>query len=51
MGYSDLGCFGSEIPMPNLIALVASGLRFTRFYNTAHGSPTRAALLNGLHPD
>lgn len=50
MGYSDLGCFGSEIPTPNLDALAVHGLRFTQFYNTARCSPTRAALLTGLHP-
>ena len=50
MGYSDLGCFGSEIPTPSLDALAAQGLRFTHFYNTARCSPTRAALLTGLNP-
>jgi len=50
MGYSDLGCFGSEIPTPNLDALAAGGLRLTQFYNTARCSPTRAALQTGLHP-
>lgn len=50
MGYSDLGCYGGEIPTPNLDALAAKGLRFTQFYNTARCSPTRASLLTGLHP-
>lgn len=50
MGFSDLGCFGSEIPTPNLDALANGGLRFTQFYNSARCSPTRAALLTGLHP-
>lgn len=50
MGYSDIGCYGSEIPTPNLDALAAGGLRFTQFYNSARCSPTRAALLTGLHP-
>jgi arylsulfatase len=50
MGFSDIGCYGSEIPTPNLDALAADGLRFTQFYNTARCSPTRAALLTGLHP-
>lgn len=50
MGYSDLGCFGSEIPTPNLDALAADGLRLTQFYNTARCSPTRAALQTGLNP-
>jgi arylsulfatase len=49
MGFSDLGCYGSEIPTPNLDALAANGLRFTQFYNTARCCPTRAALLTGLY--
>lgn len=50
MGFSDLGCYGSEIPTPNLDALAAHGLRFTQFYNTARCCPTRASLLTGLYP-
>ncbi len=50
MGYSDIGCFGSEILTPNIDALAANGLRFTQFYNSARCSPTRAALLTGLNP-
>ena len=49
MGYSDLGCYGSEIETPNLDALAANGLRFTNFYNTSRCCPTRAALLTGLY--
>ncbi len=50
MGFSDLGCYGSEIPTPNLDALAADGVRFTQFYNTARCCPTRASLLTGLYP-
>ena len=50
MGYSDLGCYGSEIQTPTLDRLAANGLRFTRFYNTARCCPTRASLLTGLYP-
>src|SRR5262245_38038310 len=49
MGFSDIGCYGSEIPTPNLDALAANGLRFTQFYNTGRCCPTRAALLTGLY--
>ncbi len=49
MGFSDLGCYGSEIPTPHLDALAANGLRFTQFYNTGRCCPTRAALLTGLY--
>ncbi len=50
MGFSDIGCYGSEIPTPNLDKLAAEGLRFTQFYNTARCCPTRASLLTGLYP-
>ena len=50
MGFSDLGCYGSEIPTPNLDALAANGLKFTQFYNTGRCCPTRASLLTGLYP-
>src|SRR3954470_17055692 len=50
MGFSDLGCFGSEIRTPNLDALARSGVRFTQFYNTARCCPSRASLLTGLYP-
>ncbi|MSR54462.1 MAG: arylsulfatase [Gemmataceae bacterium] len=50
MGFSDLGCYGSEIATPNLDGLANGGLRFTQFYNTARCCPTRASLLTGLYP-
>ncbi len=49
MGFSDLGCYGSEISTPNLDGLAANGLRFTQFYNGARCCPTRASLLTGLY--
>ena len=49
MGYSDLGCFGSEIETPNLDALAAKGLRFSQFYNVGKCCPNRASLLTGLY--
>ena len=48
MGFSDIGCYGSEIPTPNLDKLAGNGVRFTQFYNTARCCPTRASLLTGL---
>lgn len=50
MGFSDIGCYGGEIPTPNIDALAANGLRFTQFYNNARCSPSRAALLTGVYP-
>ena len=49
LGYSDLGCFGSEIATPHLDALAQRGLRYTNFHVTPMCSPTRAALLTGLN--
>src|SRR5262249_27521336 len=49
LGFSDLGCYGSEIKTPNLDGLAARGLRFTQFYNTSRCWPTRAALLTGFY--
>ena len=50
MGYSDLGCFGSEIATPNIDSLARRGARFSQFYNCARCCPTRASLLTGLYP-
>ncbi len=50
LGYSDIGCYGSEIATPHLDSLAANGVRFTQFYNTARCWPTRAALLTGYYP-
>lgn len=49
VGYSDLGCYGSEIRTPHLDALARDGVRFTQFYNTGRCCPTRASLLTGLY--
>jgi arylsulfatase len=49
MGYSDIGCFGSEISTPNLDKLAKNGIRFTQFYNASRSCPTRASLLTGLY--
>lgn len=48
LGYSDLGCFGSEIKTPHLDSLAKAGLRCTRFYTSASCSPTRSMLLSGV---
>jgi arylsulfatase A-like enzyme len=47
LGFSDLGCYGSEIPTPHLDATAASGLRYTNFHVAPLCSPTRASLLTG----
>ncbi len=49
MGWSDIGCYGGEIPTPNIDKLAKKGLRFKQFYNTGRCCPTRASLLTGLY--
>ncbi|MEM7233631.1 MAG: arylsulfatase [Planctomycetota bacterium] len=50
MGFSDLGCYGSEIETPNIDRLASEGVRFSNFYNASRCCPTRASLMTGLHP-
>ncbi|MBS5410218.1 MAG: arylsulfatase [Bacteroides thetaiotaomicron] len=47
MGFSDLGCYGSEIQTPNIDRLAENGVRFSLFKNTGRSCPSRAALLTG----
>ena len=49
MGYSDLGCLGSEIRTPCLDRMAADGLLMTHCYNTSRCCPSRAALLTGQY--
>ena len=48
LGFSDMGCFGSEIKTPNLDSLAKAGVRCTQFYTHASCSPTRSMLLSGV---
>lgn len=50
LGFSDLGCYGSEIATPNIDALAAGGLRFMNYTTVPMCSPARAALLTGKNP-
>ena len=50
LGYSDIGCYGSEIRTPNLDRLAQQGMRFSSMYNAARCCPTRASLLTGCYP-
>jgi arylsulfatase len=50
MGFSDIGCFGSEIRTPGLNSMAERGVRFSQMYNCARCCPTRASLLTGLYP-
>ena len=51
LGFSDLGCYGSEIETPVLDKLAGNGLRFTQFYNTSKCHSSRVSLLTGLYCD
>jgi len=50
LGFSDFGCYGSEIQTPNIDKLADKGLRFSQFYNTAKCHSSRISLLTGLYP-
>lgn len=47
MGYSDPGCFGSEIETPHIDGLAARGLRFNHYTTHPICSAARAAMLTG----
>lgn len=49
MGWSDIGCYGSEIETPNLDRLAQEGVRFTQMHNTSKCFPSRACLLTGVY--
>jgi arylsulfatase A-like enzyme len=49
LGFSDLGCFGSEIDTPHLDRFAGGALRYTNFHVTPMCSPTRASLMTGLN--
>ncbi len=46
-GYSQLGCYGSGVPTPNIDSIAGEGIRFNNFHACALCSPTRASLLTG----
>ncbi|MHC1681943.1 MAG: arylsulfatase [Clostridiaceae bacterium] len=49
MGFSQLGCYGSNIDTPNIDELAQGGLRYNNFHTTAICSATRASLLSGAN--
>lgn len=52
LGWTDLGCFGSDLyETPHIDELAATGMRFTNAYSACTVcSPTRAAVLTGQSP-
>lgn len=49
LGWSDIGCYGSEVRTPNLDRLAENGMRFRQFCNTSKSFPSRACLLTGVY--
>ncbi|MFH0757212.1 MAG: sulfatase-like hydrolase/transferase [Bacteroidota bacterium] len=49
LGWSDLGCYGSEIRTPHIDRFAEKGIRFTQFHNTSKCFPSRACLLTGVY--
>lgn len=49
LGYSDFGCYGSDIETPNIDSLAQRGMRFAQFYNTAKCHSSRVCLLTGKY--
>ena len=49
MGWSDIGCYGSEIATPHIDALAARGIRLNNYSTHPICSPARAALLTGMN--
>ncbi|KAI1333069.1 alkaline-phosphatase-like protein [Xylariaceae sp. FL0255] len=47
LGFSDVGCFGSEIRTPNIDKLASNGVRFTDFHAASMCSPSRSMILTG----
>mgnify|MGYP006222597909 FL=1 len=52
LGWSDLGCYGSEFhETPNIDKLAKQWVKFTDAYAACHVcSPTRASILTGKYP-
>ncbi len=50
LGFSDLGCYGSELPTPNIDTMADSGTRFSSFYTSRPLLPVASSLMTGLHP-
>ncbi|MCX6926569.1 MAG: sulfatase-like hydrolase/transferase, partial [Verrucomicrobia bacterium] len=51
-GWGDVSYNGlTKIKTPNIDALAAAGIRFSRFYAQQTCSPTRASVMTGRHPN
>lgn len=50
LGFSDLGCYGSEIKTPAIDKLAAEGIMFTQFYSCGNSAMSQTSLLTGQYP-
>lgn len=50
LGFSDVGCFGSEIRTPNIDKIAADGVRFTDFHAAAACSYVQLPLQLAQNP-
>ena len=49
LGFSDFGCYGSEIETPHIDRLAAGGLRFAQFLSENKCNPSRTSLMTGQY--
>lgn len=50
-GVNDVGCYGSEIPTPNIDRIAQQGVKFTSWYSASSiCTPSRYGLLTGRNP-
>lgn len=50
-GINDVGCYGSEIPTPNIGRLASEGMKFEQWYSASSiCTPSRFGLLTGQNP-
>ncbi len=50
-GVNDVGCYGSEIPTPNIDRIAKEGIRLTNWYSASSiCTPSRYGLLTGRNP-
>jgi len=49
LGFSDLGCYGSEILTPNIDRLAHHGIRFSQFASENKCNPSRTSLMTGQY--
>jgi len=49
LGFSDFGCYGSEIQTPNIDRLANNGIRFSQFLSENKCNPSRTSLMTGQY--